>query len=297
MHLHYECLICQMKSQMKRMDKIGDNDRCISYFNEVCGILSGADRRYAVSSVFHELEELNQRYGLPRRDFEPMKRHFNDLMLSLLPRLRERVDRAPDPLAEALKICRAGNYIDFGAFDKVDEGHLMERIDRVRAETLGDEYGFLLKDLEKGKTLCYLVDNCGEVVLDMLVLQVIGEKFPHIRLHALVRGEPVLNDVTMEDALYVGLDKYAILSHNGSNLAGNQLELISPEARKLVEESDLVIAKGMGNFETICHCGLNIYYLFLCKCDFFARRLGVPLMTGVMVNERRMQLQERGGRA
>ena len=58
---------------------------------------------------------------------------------------------------------------------------------------------------------------------------------------------------------------------------------------RLLDAADLIIAKGQGNFETLRYCGRNVYYLFLCKCPLFAGRFGVPLYTGMLVNDRRLQ--------
>ena len=55
-----------------------------------------------------------------------------------------------------------------------------------------------------------------------------------------------------------------------------------------MENADVLIAKGQGNFETLQLCGLNIYYLFLCKCEMFARHFQVPQFTGILVNEKNL---------
>ena len=63
---------------------------------------------------------------------------------------------------------------------------------------------------------------------------------------------------------------------------------ISEEARQLLDRADVIIAKGQGNFETLNGCGLNIYYLFLCKCDWFVRLFNAKPLEGMFVNERRV---------
>ena len=68
-------------------------------------------------------------------------------------------------------------------------------------------------------------------------------------------------------------------------VAGTQLRLLSREALDAVNAADVIISKGQGNFETIHGCGLNIYYLFLCKCEWFTKRFGMERLKGVFVNE------------
>ena len=92
----------------------------------------------------------------------------------------------------------------------------------------------------------------------------------------------------MEDAVQVGLDQITKIIGNGSNIAGTSLDKISEEARMLIENADFVISKGQGNFETLQECGLNIYYLFLCKCVMFANKFRVPRFAGMLLNDNHM---------
>lgn len=98
----------------------------------------------------------------------------------------------------------------------------------------------------------------------------------------------VINDATMKDAVLVGLTREIEVMGNGDDAAGTILGRISKEARKNIEEADMILAKGQGNFESLLGCGLNIYYLFLCKCDWFMRRFQVERYHGMFVNEKRI---------
>ena len=96
----------------------------------------------------------------------------------------------------------------------------------------------------------------------------------------------MLNDATMEDALQVGIEACGKVIPNGTNIAGTYIPWISAEARQVMEEADMLISKGQGNFESLHGCGLNIYYLFLCKCQWFMERFGLPQYSGVFLNEK-----------
>jgi uncharacterized protein with ATP-grasp and redox domains len=104
-----------------------------------------------------------------------------------------------------------------------------------------------------------------------------------------VRGAPVLNDATLEDARQVGLFDVANVVDNGTDIAGTCIKKLSDEIRELVEKSDVIISKGQGNFETLHGCGLNVYYLFLCKCSLFSEKFNVPKLTGMFLNDRRLE--------
>ena len=94
------------------------------------------------------------------------------------------------------------------------------------------------------------------------------------------------NDATREDAAAVSIPFPVI--DNGNRIPGTQIDQLSPEAKQALEEADVIIAKGQGNFETLYFCGLNVYYLFMCKCDLFANRFQVPRFTGMLLNDRKM---------
>ena len=143
-----------------------------------------------------------------------------------------------------------------------------------------------IKELNSAKKLIFLTDNCGEIVLDKLLLETIVKVYPHLECTIIVRGEPVLNDATMEDALQVGIEACGKVIPNGTNIAGTYIPWISAEARQVMEEADMLISKGQGNFESLHGCGLNIYYLFLCKCQWFMERFGLPQYSGVFINEK-----------
>ena len=109
---------------------------------------------------------------------------------------------------------------------------------------------------------------------------------PGVKVTAIVRGEPVVNDADLEAAHYVGLDRIVNVTGNGSGIAGTDLADISEEAEQLIRDADLIVSKGQGNFETIHGCGLNIYYLFLCKCDWFVQKFQAERFQGMFINER-----------
>ncbi len=98
------------------------------------------------------------------------------------------------------------------------------------------------------------------------------------------------NIISMEDAVQVGLTSIVEVIGNGSGVAGTDLTLISEEAKSKIEEADVIIAKGQGNFETLQMCGKNVYYIFMCKCDMFANRFQVPKYYGMFINDKNLTL-------
>lgn len=180
-----------------------------------------------------------------------------------------------------------GNYIDFGALDNVDSDKLFELLSGAPNQEI-DEHIFLelYTDLENARTLTYITDNCGEVVLDKLLIRAIQSQFPDIQVDIIVRGMPALNDATMEDAIQTGLTDIARVTGNGTGITGTFLPKISKEAYRIIHNADLLISKGQGNFETLRGCGLNVYYIFLCKCKLFTKRFHKKQYEGILTNEK-----------
>jgi len=143
----------------------------------------------------------------------------------------------------------------------------------------------LLNQCEKASNFLLITDNCGEIVLDKLFLEQLKKQFPHLNLSVLVRGEEALNDATVEDAKYVGMDKVASIVSNGMPIAGTVYEMLPKEAKKAMDEADIILSKGQGNYESLSGQGRHIFYSFLCKCELFTTRFNVPKLTGIFIEE------------
>ena len=105
--------------------------------------------------------------------------------------------------------------------------------------------------MKKAENVVYITDNCGEIVLDKIAIQILKKIFPNIRITALVRGLPAGNDATMEDAEFCGLTDVVPVLGNGNDVGGTWLHGISTHARELLYNADVIIAKGQGNYETL----------------------------------------------
>ena len=200
--------------------------------------------------------------------------------------IEAKIINADNSLQSAVKYAMAGNYIDFGVMDNVNEQALRKTLDTANQINIDKaEFESFETEICNAKNIVYLTDNCGEIVLDKLLIKQILSLNSSVKLNVIVRGEPVLNDCTIDDAVQVGLDKLAAVMGNGTAIAGTALEKISPQAKQIIDNADIIISKGQGNFETLHHCGKNVYYLFLCKCDMFAKRFGVEKFSGVFIKD------------
>ncbi|WP_405727149.1 damage-control phosphatase ARMT1 family protein [Anaerotignum sp.] len=287
MKVSAECMHCLVKRQAENIKKYPDEEKKAEYLGKVLGIIANNGAEEPAPVLLSHIGRLHEAYFGKPFSFEELKQGYNAMMLEKEDEIREKISNAADPLALALRFAQIGNFIDFGAMDSVNDAKLMEFLEQ--AETLplsADTYQNFTENLKHAKKLVYMTDNCGEIVLDKLLLETIAEKFPYVERTVIVRGEPVLNDATVEDALQVGIDACGRVIPNGTNIAGTYIPWISAEAKAEMDGADLLIAKGQGNFESLHGCGLNIYYLFLCKCQWFMERFGLPQYSGVFINEK-----------
>jgi len=281
------CISCLVRRQYKLIQNFDDEVKKAEYMKEVLDTLQNMGEGEASPVATERMDRRFTEYFGVNRSFEEAKKKYNDLLLEKEDELMAEVEASDDRLLTALKLSRIGNYIDFGALAAVEEETLSDLIKRAPNDEIdGATYERFVKDLGNASKMIFIPDNCGEIVFDKILLRVIREEYPELELTALVRGRPVLNDVTEEDALYVGIDKICPVMSNGSGIAGNFIPDLSDEVVSFLRSADLIVAKGQGNFETMFGCDLNIYYVFLCKCDWFERRFGMKRLEGVFVNER-----------
>ena len=286
MKVSAECMHCLVKRQADNIKKYSDEEKKAEYLGKVLGIIANNAAEEPAPVLLSHIGRLHEEYFGKPFSFDELKKGYNAMMLEKENEIRGKIGKAQDPLALALRFAQIGNFIDFGAMDSVDDGKLMEFLEQAETLPLSeDTYAKFTENLKTAKKLVYMTDNCGEIVLDKLLLETIAGIVPHVEKTIIVRGEPVLNDATMEDALQVGIEACGKVIPNGTNIAGTYIPWLSAEAKQAMEEADLLISKGQGNFESLHGCGLNIYYLFLCKCQWFMERFGLPQYSGVFINE------------
>lgn len=286
-------MCCALNKQEKKIRHYPDMEKKTEYMKKVMALIANTEEKDCAPSLSVDIQKLYSSFwDCPMEDFTEIKREYNQLMLNMEDSLENKIRKSEDSLEKALLYARIGNYIDFAALSNVDQATVLTLLEEKNTEALDEEeYRNFLRDLSSAKKLVYLTDNCGEVVLDKLAVKILKEKYPDLDITVIVRGYPVVNDATMEDAEEIGLTDLVRVIGNGSNVGGTWIPGITSEARDLLYDADLIIAKGQGNFETLNDCGLNIYYLFLCKCDLFQRRFHAENLQGMFLNERRLIME------
>lgn len=205
--------------------------------------------------------------------YAEVKRRFNRLAMDMAPELRARVAAAKDPFAAAVRVAITGNIIDFGPKGNTCEKDALDAIARVFSEPLHGDLEAFRRAVESADTILYLADNAGEIVFDRILIERLLPKAVTVA----VRGAPVINDATLEDAVEAGLTELVEVIDNGSDAPGTILSDCSAAFVERFRDADLIIAKGQGNYETLSNEEANIVFLFKAKCPVIAARAGVPL--------------------
>lgn len=292
MALSTYCAGCLLRKQLDALDKknIPESQKQ-SFLKELLHLLAATDADDSAPSVLYRIEALHRQLIGPMPDFDAVKQKYNTLMLAQEDHLRDAVCRAADPVFAALQISMMGNYIDFGAASAVDDTTLRRLLDEAfQQEIAQTEYMAFCRDMDTAKTMVYLTDNCGEIVADKLFIEQLRLRWPNVSIIAVVRGGNAVNDATMDDALAVGLDRVVPVRSSGCAMAGTDIRLVDDDIRQLLQNTDLILAKGQGNFETMNEGVLPVYFAFLCKCDWFTRRFGLEKYKPVFVKRERLKI-------
>ena len=275
------------KVHLDKCPKDVPEEKKVEYMQKVLKILAEAPKRFGAPVIVRTINQLQDEMFGMKEEYAQIKKHYNALMMQYEERVLEHMAKSEDSIRTGIQYAMIGNYIDFGARITVTDEHLTELLNDPDRFVIDEkQYSEFVGDLENAKKMVYLTDNCGEIVMDKLLIRQIKEKYPDLELTVLVRGAEVINDATIEDAAQVGMCELAKVMPNGSDIAGTWMEEISEEAKAVLQDADMIISKGQGNFETLRKCGLNIYYIFLCKCDLFANTFQVPKLTGMLINEK-----------
>jgi len=190
--------------------------------------------------------------------------------LALYPQMKALLAEADDPLDVAARLSIAGNIIDLGPDQEYD---LWDTVERVLAQpfAVDDRVAFREALSRAGQVLC-LADNAGETVFDLALIGTLDVPVVYA-----VKGGPILNDATREDALAAGVDQVAEIVSTGSDAPGTILGRCSEEFRQLYDDAELVIAKGQANYETLSEEGPKVFFFLQTKCPVIARDVGVPV--------------------
>jgi len=272
-----DCKKCLKNSFEKLLnEKISEEKIKNAVFDQINNYISSVNSEIIVPEVAREIHHLVSKYLLNNDLYKAEKQISNEIALKQYPDLKDLVLKSDNPFDTALRLSIAGNIMDFAAcpeFFTDTEKFFNQTINKVLTATFAiDDSKELQNKLARSKTLLYIGDNAGEIVLDKLFIETLN----HPDVYFAVRDKPVLNDATIDDANYSGINTVAKIISNGYDAPSTIIEKASKEFLNIFHRADLIISKGQGNLEGLINCTRNdLYFLLMVKCDVIARLLNV----------------------
>ncbi len=272
MKTYYECLPCLLRQTMEAAKMVNETPetqekilRC------VLSEMSKMDLNKTPPHMAHFIHQYIKKATQIDDPYRSLKKEFNQLSLDMSGEMRNIIQDSANPFETAVKIAIAGNIIDFGPRGDISHQEVsntvQDCVDQPLRFNRADE---LKKAIQESARILYLGENAGEIVFDRLLLELV----PTDNITYVVKGKPIINDATMEDAIETGLCDLLRVIDNGSDAPGTILETCSPVFQKEFECSDLIIAKGQANYETLSQIsGKKIFFLLKVKCPVIAHDL------------------------
>lgn len=280
------CFQCHLRRTLETARQHGDERTATAFAKDLMRLYLSLPEENSSPEMAPQVNALLKKYyNLDADRMKPEKEASNAFVMARLDNIRQMITTAEDPVYGALQFAVLGNYLDFSALQgKVSFQQLDEMLEKARQLELDRNcYRQLCDELQNGRRVLILTDNAGEIAIDRLLAETLQKHYPHLQITFCVRGGPVYNDATREDAREVAITFPVIDS--GAAIGGTAIHTLCDEARQALEKADVVIAKGMGNTETLYGCGHNVYYAFLVKCARLSSFFDKPLMTPMLVRE------------
>lgn len=216
--------------------------------------------------------------------YERLKKQYNEIATEIYDRINEEkwLENAENPFDMACRLAIAGNIIDFSVGLKLESSDILKSVeDSVKHQIFGVGSTALKEAVGKAKKIMFIADNSGEIIFDKFLLQ----QLPMDKVTYVVKGGPIVNDATMEDAISTGVADLVKVIDNGHCAQGTLLTACSEKFIKEFKEADLIISKGQANYETLSDIkDKKIFYLLRAKCKSVAAAIGCKQMDYVLNN-------------
>ena len=272
MYIKAECFGCLLRQAhgLVEASPLADTKK-VQAMQELLYIISSMDPTVPPPHFGREVHRSIREFLQDEDPFREIKEMSNKNAEELLPMAKEAIAEAEDSLKTALKIAIAGNIIDYGAPGSGSKEAIKESLkDALTWSPEEETYRHFKSDIQSAESILIVGDNAGEILLDKLFI----EKLPKEKITYAVRGMPIINDSTIEDARHIGLTEEVHVITTGDDTPGVDPDRSSSEFMKAMAGADMIIFKGQGNFETMYQSDLSPfvteraphYFLFKVKC-------------------------------
>lgn len=280
MKAHLECVPCFLRQALEAA-KMSTADEAVQEegLRQALSYLSSEKWGKTAPELGTSVHRIVKRVTKNSDPYKKLKIAYNKQTLELYPRLRQFVDSSEDQLLTAAKIAIAGNAIDFGPRTEIKlEREVEDALHRMLAV---NDIEKLEESIRICKSVLYLADNAGETLFDRLLVEELVKE--QVEVTYTVKGAPILNDATLEDAEASGIGSMAEIMTTGTDAMGVLFKECSKKFLREFEESRLVISKGQGNYESLNDVlNKEIYFLLKLKCPIIAHTLGYEVGDAIL---------------
>jgi len=282
MKIQPECVPCLLKRIVFESECSTDDEKLrYKALKKACILLGELyDPKSCSASVATQIHKTVYEILDDEDPYKELKEGANKAAKKLIPRVEELINVCEDTLRMSMLASIVGNMMDFGiAGGSSEPEDLLEIFEKTVEQDIGyDDYEKVKNIISKAKNVVLFTDNCGEIVFDKILCREIKKFNPNLHLTLVVKGEPVLSDATMKDAVEFGFDEVVddILT-TGCFAVGVDFEKLSKKILNLIDNVDIIICKGMANYEAFSETDYKpIVYLMRTKCSAIANSMGVP---------------------
>jgi uncharacterized protein with ATP-grasp and redox domains len=276
----YRCFFCLVKSFEKLLEKEPISVHAKNSFTlDMINLYRTQQDKLSTPLFARDLHCILRGYTNNRDPYKMAKKQSNIQALEMVQEILEIINQSSDPFTIALRLAIAGNVIDFAANQSFN---LKNTLSKSLISGFAIDHSEQLRSAVKNAdSILYLGDNAGEIVFDKLFIKTINHK----NVTFAVRGMPVINDATIEDADYTGMREVAKVISNGYDAPSTIIDKSSKEFRNYFQRAGLIIAKGQGNLEGLLSLNdRRIFFLLMVKCDVMAEFLKVEKGSFVVFN-------------
>jgi len=275
MHIYLDCIPCFIRQSLDAArlatERVDIHEKVV---RGVIGLVNNLDMSQSPPIIGQKIHRLIRKLLGNEDPYHDVKQQFNNIALKLYTKMRDLIIESENSLETAVRLAIAGNIIDFGLNSTLQETELEKTLSQCLIEEHANmQIESFRNAIDEAEDILYLVDNAGEIIFDRLLI----EQLPIEKVTVAVKGSPVINDATMQDAIVAGLPKIVEVIDNGSDAPGTILESCSQSFRKHFEKADLVIAKGQGNYETLSDVNKNLFFILKAKCPVISRNIGCEI--------------------
>ena len=271
MKISSECYLCIYSQALKISKRMKlDEKKTSEILRGVGKILSKYDLNVTPPEIASEVYGFISKVTGVKDPYLNEKKEAIKEALKFKKILQKRIEKSKNPLFDACRVAVSGNVIDLGVNHEYDLQKEIKNIFELNFKY--NDFDKFQSELNNAKSIVYLADNAGENVFDEILIEVLKNYVD--KIYYFVRGKPIINDVTKDDLAGLEIEKLAKIIDTGVSTPGFNLKFANEISKKLFYEADMVISKGMGNFECLYNeCKRSVFYLFKVKCEVVAREV------------------------